>query len=68
MLWWGLCFCLGFLFSEEKAKTLRMQLFVLFHDKYESLNCCAISAHRQDCIEVIGDIAVLTEELIEKNK
>ena len=64
----GAVLLFGLLFSEEKAKTLRMQLFVLFHDKYESLNCCAISAHRQDCIEVIGDIAVLTEELIEKNK
>ena len=58
----------GLLFSEEQAKLLRMKLFVLFHDKYETLNCCAISAKRQDCVEVIGDIAELTEQLIEQTK
>ena len=58
----------GLLFSEEKAKLLRMQLFVLFHDKYETLNCCAISAQRQDCTEVIADIAEITENLIEQEK
>ena len=45
-----------------------MQLFVLFHDKYETLNCCAISAQRQDCTEVIADIAEITENLIEQEK
>lgn len=58
----------GLLFSEEKAKLLRMQLFVLFHDKYETLNCCAISAQRQDCMEVIADVADITEQLIEGMK
>ena len=64
----GAVLLFGLLFSEEKAKLLRMQLFVLFHDKYESLNCCAISANRQDCTDVITDIATLTEELIEREK
>lgn len=64
----GAVLLFGLLFSEEQAKLLRMKLFVLFHDKYETLNCCAISAKRQDCIEVIGDIAELTEQLIEQTK
>ena len=60
----GAVMLLGLLFSEEKAKLLRMQLFVLFHDKYKTLNCCAISAHIETCVEVIADVATLTEELI----
>ncbi len=63
----GAVMLFGLLFSEEKAKLLRMQLFVLFHDKYETLNCCAISAHREDCTDVITDVASLTENLIEQH-
>jgi C_GCAxxG_C_C family probable redox protein len=58
----------GILFSEEKTKLMRLELFIQFQEKYGGLNCCMISACREDCDDVIGDIAELTEKLILKYK
>ncbi len=56
----------GILFSEETTKLMRLELLMRFQSKYGGLNCCMISACREDCDEVIGDIAEYTDELILK--
>ena len=58
----------GILFEEERAKTLRMQLFLSFHERFGSLNCCKLSCCRQDCSEILAYVAELTERLITQMK
>lgn len=60
----GAVLVFGILFPDERAKFLRLQLFLRFHEKYESLNCCILSACQEDCEGILGDVAELTEELI----
>lgn len=54
----------GILLPQEEAKRLRMTLFVQFHEIYGNLDCACLSACRQDCSDVIGTVAELTERLL----
>ncbi len=58
----------GMLFEEEKAKILRMQLFLAFHEKFGSLNCCKLSCCRADCSEILAYVAEMSEQLITQMK
>lgn len=60
----GAVLVFGIMFSAERAKNLRLQLFLRFHEDYESLNCCTLSACQENCEGVLAEVAELTEELI----
>lgn len=58
----------GILFSEETAKFLRLQLLLDFREKYQNFNCCCLSESPEQCQEIIGDVAELTEKIIVTQK
>ena len=60
----GAVMVFGLLFNEERARLMRLQLFLKFHEKHESLNCCSLSACNTDCYALVEDIATLTEGII----
>lgn len=62
----GAVMVFGLLFEAERARLLRLELFLRFHETHESLNCCSLSACNSNCNALVEDIATLTEEIIEE--
>lgn len=55
----------GLIFDEKKARKKRILLFDRFMQKYNCLNCAAISAEK--CDDIIIYVCRITEELIDED-
>lgn len=62
----GAVMVFGLLFEAERARLLRLELFLRFHEKHESLNCCSLSTCNANCNALVEDIAQLTEGIIQE--
>lgn len=62
----GLC-ALGFVYSEEEMKTIRLMLFCDFNRRFSNLNCGLVETE-DDCTDVMDFVQKWSEEKIkEKN-
>jgi hypothetical protein len=60
---------MGLLFDGEIATQLRVMLLDALSQKYGSINCgVLIKKVRNDCGIIVGDVAELTQLIIEDNK
>lgn len=57
---------LGVLFQPEEAKRQRLFFLLAFREKFGAMDCPSLSAGKLDCTELMGDIAALLEEVIER--
>jgi len=57
---------LGVLFPTDEAKQKSLLLFLKAQGKWNCMDCCRLSANREDCSELIGEIAELVEEIIKE--
>ena len=57
---------LGVLFQPEEAKKQRLFFLLAFREKFGAMDCPSLSAGKLDCTELMGDIAALLEEVIER--
>ncbi len=55
---------LGILFPTEEAKQKSLLLFFKVQENWNCVDCCRLSANRENCNELIGQIAELLEEVI----
>lgn len=56
---------LGILFDTEEAKRKRLFFLLEFHDTYHAFECPALSAGKENCNEMIGEIADLLQKQIQ---
>ena len=58
----------GMMFDEVVTKRMRIRLLDLFQQKYGSIQCAVlIKRMRDDCEQIIGDVADFTRQVIEEN-
>ena len=57
---------LGVLFQPEEAKKQRLFFLLAFRETFGAMDCPSLSAGKLDCTELMGDIAALLEEVIER--
>ncbi len=60
----------GMLFNEATAKRLRIKLLDEFGSRYGNMNCGALRNNRKNCgcDELVGEIAGITQALIEEER
>lgn len=56
---------LGILFPAEEAKRRRLFFLLEFREKFSALDCPTLSAGKENCTELIGEIAALLQSHIE---
>jgi len=57
----------GLMFDETVTKRMRIRLLDLFQQKYGSIQCAVlIKRMRDDCEQVVGDVADFTQKVIEE--
>lgn len=57
---------LGVLFVPEEAKRRRLFFLLAFQEKFGAMDCPTLSAGKSECIELMGEIAALLEQIIEE--
>lgn len=57
---------LGILFPTEEAKQKSLLLLCQMQGRWNCIDCCRLSANRENCNDLIGEISELLEEVIRK--
>lgn len=55
---------LGILFPTEEAKQKSLLLFCKMQERWHCIDCCRLSANRENCNDLIGEISEILEEVI----
>lgn len=55
---------LGVLFPTDEAKQKSLLLFFRVQEQFGCIDCCKLSAGREDCNSLIGEISEIIEEII----
>lgn len=55
---------LGILFPTEEAKQKSLLLFCSIQERWNCIDCCRLSANRENCNDLIGEISEILEEVI----
>jgi len=55
---------LGILFPVDEAKQKSLILFCRVQEQWNCIDCCRLSANREDCNDLIGEITAILEEII----
>lgn len=55
---------LGVLFPVDEAKQKSLLLFFRVQEQWNCIDCCRLSADRENCNSLIGEISAILEEII----
>ena len=55
---------LGILFPTDEAKQKSLILFYRVQERWNCIDCCRLSANKEDCNDLIGEISAMLEEII----
>lgn len=55
---------LGIMFPTDEAKQKSLILFCRVQERWNCIDCCRLSANREDCNDLIGEISAILEEII----
>ncbi len=55
---------LGILFPTEEAKQKSLILFCQVQERWNCMDCCRLSANKENCNDLIGEISAILEEII----